>query len=82
MKLSEDQLRKFGIKFVNQLREELKQDKPFGTDEWPDVVAEVSDFEYDEENLKEPPDWHDVDEVFDQLFELFESALPKKVVDK
>lgn len=75
MKLTEEQLRKFGKIFINQLREELKQDKPFGTDEWPDVVAEISEYEHNEEDIYDPPDWQDVGEVFNQLFELFEKSL-------
>ncbi len=75
MKLTQEQLRVFGIKFINQLREESKQDKPFGTDEWPYELAEIVGYVHDEENMSDPPDWQDVEVAFNELFELFKKAL-------
>lgn len=75
MKLTKVQLQKFGIKFINQLREELKEDKPFGTDVWPYEIAEIVEYKHDEENMSEQPGWNEVDEVFAQLFENFENSL-------
>ncbi len=75
MQLTKEQLRKFGKKFINQLREEVKNDKPFGTDEWPYELAHISGYVHDEENMSEPPDWQDVDQVFNQLFDIFDKAL-------
>ncbi len=58
MKLTDAQLRACGKRLLAALEDEHDRDKPFGTDEWPEIFGDVVGREIE---------WDDVDKIFRAL---------------
>lgn len=73
MKLTDAQLKRFGKAIIDCLVEEISSDKPFGSDEWPDVLAGIVSNGC--EHCDQEVDWADVEAAINQLLDVWEKAL-------